>query len=112
MGYKSDLEIAQETKMEHITSIAKKLGLKEEEFDCYGKYKAKVDFNIFDRPSRNGKVILVTAITPTPAGEGKTTTCIGLAEALHKMDKNVLCVLREPSLGPVMGIKGGAAGGG
>ena len=112
MGYKTDLQIAQETKMENINLIAKKLGLKEEEYDCYGKYKAKVDFNIFNRPSKNGKVILVTAITPTPAGEGKTTTCIGLAEALHKMNKNVLCVLREPSLGPVMGIKGGAAGGG
>ena len=112
MGYKTDLHIAQETKMENINLIAKKLGLKEEEYDCYGKYKAKVDFNIFNRPSKNGKVILVTAITPTPAGEGKTTTCIGLAEALHKMNKNVLCVLREPSLGPVMGIKGGAAGGG
>ena len=110
--YKSDLQIAQETKMENINVIAKKLGLEEENYDCYGKYKAKIDFNVFDRPSKNGKVILVTAITPTPAGEGKTTTCIGLAEALHKMNKNVLCVLREPSLGPVMGIKGGAAGGG
>lgn len=112
MEYKTDLQIAQETKMEHIKNIAAKLGLTEEEYDCYGKYKAKVDFNIFNRPSKNGKVVLVTAITPTPAGEGKTTTCIGLAEALHKMNKNVLCVLREPSLGPVMGIKGGAAGGG
>ena len=110
--YKSDLQIAQETKMENINVVAKKIGLDEENYDCYGKYKAKIDFNVFDRPSKNGKVILVTAITPTPAGEGKTTTCIGLAEALHKMNKNVLCVLREPSLGPVMGIKGGAAGGG
>ena len=90
MEYKTDLQIAQETKMEHIKNIAKKLGLSEDEYDCYGKYKAKVDFNIFNRPSKNGKVILVTAITPTPAGEGKTTTCIGLAEALHKMNKNVL----------------------
>lgn len=112
MEYKTDLQIAQETKMENINKIAKKLGLEEENYDCYGKYKAKVDFNIFEKPSKNGKVILVTAITPTPAGEGKTTTCIGLAEALYKMNKNVLCVLREPSLGPVMGIKGGAAGGG
>ena len=110
--YKSDLQIAQETKMENINVVAKKLGLEEDNYDCYGKYKAKIDFNVFDRPSKNGKVILVTAITPTPAGEGKTTTSIGLAEALHKMNKNVLCVLREPSLGPVMGIKGGAAGGG
>ena len=112
MAYKTDLQIAQETKMENINVIAKKLGLEEENYDCYGKYKAKIDFNVFNKPSRNGKVILVTAITPTPAGEGKTTTCIGLAQALHKMNKNVLCVLREPSLGPVMGIKGGAAGGG
>ena len=112
MAYKTDLEIAQETKMENINLVAKKLGLEEENYDCYGKYKAKIDFNVFNRPSKNGKVILVTAITPTPAGEGKTTTCIGLAQALHKMNKNVLCVLREPSLGPVMGIKGGAAGGG
>lgn len=112
MAYKTDLQIAQETKMENINSIAKKLELDEENYDCYGKYKAKIDFNIFDKPSKNGKVILVTAITPTPAGEGKTTTCIGLAQALHKMGTNVLCVLREPSLGPVMGIKGGAAGGG
>jgi len=112
MGYKSDLEIAQEAKMKKINSIAKKLDLTQDEYDCYGKYKAKVNFNVFDRPSKNGKVILVTAITPTPAGEGKTTTSIGLAEALFKLKKNVLCVLREPSLGPVMGIKGGAAGGG
>ena len=112
MAYKTDLEIAQETKMENINLVAKKLGLEEENYDCYGKYKAKIDFNVFNRPSKNGKVILVTAITPTHAVEGKTTTCIGLAQALHKMNKNVLCVLREPSLGPVMGIKGGAAGGG
>ena len=112
MEYKTDLQIAQETKMKNIKQIAKKLGLSEDEYDCYGKYKAKVDFNVFNRPSKNGKVILVTAITPTPAGEGKTTTSIGLAEALFRMKKNVLCVLREPSLGPVMGIKGGAAGGG
>ena len=112
MEYKSDLQIAQEAKMERINNIAKKLNLDEENYDCYGKYKAKVDFNIFQKPSKNGKVILVTAISPTPAGEGKTTTCIGLAEAMYKMQKNVLCVLREPSLGPVMGIKGGAAGGG
>lgn len=112
MEFKTDLEIAQETKMQNINKIAKKLGLSENDYDCYGKYKAKVDFNIFNKPSKNGKVVLVTAITPTPAGEGKTTTCIGLAEALFKMKQNVLCVLREPSLGPVMGIKGGAAGGG
>ena len=112
MNYKSDIEIANEAKMENINNIAKKLNLTENEYDCYGKYKAKVNFNIFDKPSKNGKVILVSAITPTAAGEGKTTTSIGLSEALYKLNKNVLCVLREPSLGPVMGIKGGAAGGG
>ncbi len=112
MAYKTDLQIAQETKMKNIREVASELGLKEENYDCYGKYKAKVDFNVFNQPSKNGKVILVTAITPTPAGEGKTTTSIGLAEALFQLKKNVLCVLREPSLGPVMGIKGGAAGGG
>ncbi len=112
MAYKTDLQIAQETKMKNIREVASELGLKEENYDCYGKYKAKLDFNVFNQPSKNGKVILVTAITPTPAGEGKTTTSIGLAEALFQLKKNVLCVLREPSLGPVMGIKGGAAGGG
>ena len=112
MTYKTDLQIAQEAKMKNINEIAKGLGLEEKNYDCYGKYKAKIDFNVFDKPSKNGKVILVTAITPTPAGEGKTTTSIGLAEAMYKLNKNVLCVLREPSLGPVMGIKGGAAGGG
>ena len=110
--YKSDLEIANETKMLEIKKVAKKLNLTEDDYELYGKYKAKVDFSVFNRPSKNGKVILVTAITPTSAGEGKTTTCIGLAEALYKMKENVIAVLREPSLGPVMGIKGGAAGGG
>ena len=112
MEYKSDLEIARETKMRYIDDVASDLGLTKDEYDSYGKYKAKLDFNVFKRKSKNGKVVLVTAITPTPAGEGKTTTSIGLAEALYQMKKNVLCVLREPSLGPVMGIKGGAAGGG
>ena len=112
MEYKSDLEIASSVKMRQIKDVAAELGLTEDEYDCYGKYKAKIDFNVFNKPSKNGKVVLVTAITPTPAGEGKTTTSIGLAEALYKLKKNVLCVLREPSLGPVMGIKGGAAGGG
>jgi len=112
MEYKTDLQIAQETKMIPIDKIAKKLGLSKEEYDLYGKYKAKLDFNVFNRESKNGKVILVTAITPTPAGEGKTTTAIGLGEALYKMHQDSITVLREPSLGPVMGIKGGAAGGG
>lgn len=111
--YKSDLEIAQETKMKPIKEIAKRLKLKEDEYEPYGKYKAKLDFSILkQKESKNGKVILVTAITPTSAGEGKTTTCIGLAESLFALKKNVVAVLREPSLGPVMGIKGGAAGGG
>ncbi len=112
MEYKTDLQIAQETKMRPIEKVAKELSLTKDEYDLYGKYKAKLNFNVFDKKSKNGKVILVTAISPTPAGEGKTTTSIGLSEALRKMKKNVLCVLREPSLGPVMGIKGGAAGGG
>ncbi len=114
MGYKSDIEIAQENKMLPIKDIALKLGLKEDDIEYYGKYKAKVDYNILkakkDEP--NGKLILVTAINPTPAGEGKTTVTVGLGDALNKLNKNVVIALREPSLGPVFGIKGGAAGGG
>ena len=114
MGYKSDIEIAQENKMLPIKNIALKLGLKEDDIEYYGKYKAKVDYNILkakkDEP--NGKLILVTAINPTPAGEGKTTVTVGLGDALNKLNKNVVIALREPSLGPVFGIKGGAAGGG
>lgn len=110
--YKSDLEIAKEARMQTIDKIAKKLNLTKDEYEPYGRYKAKIRFETFNKESKNGKVILVTAITPTSAGEGKTTTSIGLAEALWKMKKNVVAVLREPSLGPVMGIKGGAAGGG
>ena len=83
--YKSDLEIAQETKMKPIKQVAKKLNLSEENYEPYGKYKAKIDFNVFNKESKNGKVILVTAITPTKAGEGKTTTCIGLAESLFAL---------------------------
>ena len=109
----SDLEIAKATKMKPIKKVAQKLGLTEQDYEPYGHYKAKVDFSVLQtKPNKNGKVILVTAITPTSAGEGKTTTCIGLAEALFALKKNVVAVLREPSLGPVMGIKGGAAGGG
>lgn len=114
MGYKSDIEIAQETEMLHITEIAKIAGVDSKYLEQYGNYKAKVDYNILkdmaDRP--NGKLILVTAINPTPAGEGKTTTTVGLADGMRRLGKNVLVALREPSLGPVFGVKGGAAGGG
>ena len=114
MGFKSDIEIAQETEMLPITEIAKTAGVDEKYLEQYGKYKAKVDYNILkdlaDKP--NGKLVLVTAINPTPAGEGKTTTTVGLADGMRKIGKNVMVALREPSLGPVFGVKGGAAGGG
>lgn len=109
---KTDIEIAQSTKMEEISKIAKKLGLKKEEISLYGNYKAKIDYNVANKKPQNGKVILVTATTPTPYGEGKTTTSIGLADALSSMGKKALVCLREPSLGPVFGMKGGATGGG
>ena len=114
MGFKSDIEIAQEAKPQDIREIAKKLGLTEDDLELYGKYKAKVDYNLLkkDNGKKKAKLILTTAINPTPAGEGKTTTTIGVADALSKLGKNVLVALREPSLGPVFGIKGGAAGGG
>ena len=113
MGYKTDIEIAQEVKMLPITEIAKEVGIPDDYVEQYGKYKAKIDYNILnDTDTKNGKLILVTAITPTPAGEGKTTTTVGLADGLRKIGKNVMVALREPSLGPVFGIKGGAAGGG
>ena len=113
MAYLSDIEIAQATEMEHITKIAEKAGIDEKYIEQYGRYKAKVDYSLLDEsPRKNGKLILVTAITPTPAGEGKTTTTIGLADGLKKIGKNVMVALREPSLGPVFGVKGGAAGGG
>ena len=113
MAYLSDIEIAQSTKMSHIRDIAKTAGIDEKYLEQYGNYKAKVDYNLLNESKRdNGKLILVTAITPTPAGEGKTTTTIGLADGLKKIGKNVVVALREPSLGPVFGIKGGAAGGG
>jgi formate--tetrahydrofolate ligase len=108
--YKSDLEIAQEVKMKPIKEIASKLGLSEENLELYGNYKAKINPNV--DVDRQGKVILVTAISPTPAGEGKTTTTVGLGQALGKLGKNSIIALREPSFGPVLGIKGGAAGGG
>ncbi len=109
---KSDIEIAQEAKLSHIQEIAAKLGLNEDDIEYYGKYKAKVGLEIMERGTKNGKLILVTAITPTPAGEGKTTTTIGLADGLSRIGKKTVVALREPSLGPVFGIKGGAAGGG
>ena len=113
MAYLSDIEIAQQTKLEPITKIADKLGLEDKYVEQYGKYKAKVDYNLLkDRTNKDGKLVLVTAITPTPAGEGKTTTTIGLSDGLAKIGKNVVVALREPSLGPVFGVKGGAAGGG
>ena len=114
MEYLSDIEIAQATKMEPIVKVAEKLGLTEDDLELYGKYKAKVSLELWDKikDRKNGKLILVTAITPTPAGEGKTTTSVGLAQAMALLDKKVCLALREPSLGPVFGIKGGAAGGG
>ncbi len=114
MEIKSDIQIAQESVMKEITEIAADAGIDDRYLEQYGKYKAKVDYNILkDKADEtDGKLILVTAISPTPAGEGKTTTSVGLADALHKMGKNVFAALREPSLGPVFGIKGGAAGGG
>ncbi len=111
---KTDIEIAQSCEMEHITAIAQKAGVPQECLEQYGNYKAKVDYRMLkqfqDKP--DGKLILVTAITPTPAGEGKTTTSVGLTDGLRKIGKNAMAALREPSLGPVFGIKGGAAGGG
>jgi formate--tetrahydrofolate ligase len=111
---KSDIEIAQGAKMERISVIAEKLGLTEEDIDLYGKYKCKISLEVLKRNEykKNGRLILVTAINPTPAGEGKSTVTVGLGQALCKMGKNAVIALREPSLGPVFGVKGGAAGGG
>ncbi|MCK5782552.1 MAG: formate--tetrahydrofolate ligase [Flavobacteriales bacterium] len=112
-AYKSDLEIAQEADIKHIVSIAKKLGVKEDDLEMYGKYKAKLPLHLIDEEKvEKSSLILVTALTPTPAGEGKTTVSIGLTEGMNRIGKNTTVVLREPSLGPVFGIKGGAAGGG
>lgn len=113
MGYKSDIEIAQECSMSPITQIADCIGIEEKYLEQYGRYKAKIDYSLLkDGTKKDGKLILVTAINPTPAGEGKTTTTVGLADAMQKLNKKVCVALREPSLGPVFGIKGGAAGGG
>ena len=116
MEYKSDIEIAQLNKMEPIGKIAEALGIDERYVEPYGRYKAKIDYNLLDELNKNnapdGKLILVTAITPTPAGEGKTTTTVGLADGLRQIGKKSIVALREPSLGPVFGVKGGAAGGG
>lgn len=110
----SDIEIAQQAKMQKITDVAAKLGISEDDIELYGKYKAKLSYDLIRRvkDKKDGKLILVTAITPTPAGEGKSTTTVGLAQCLAKLGKKVIVALREPSLGPCMGIKGGAAGGG
>lgn len=114
MEFKSDIQIAQESEMKNITEVAAAAGIDEKYLEQYGKYKAKIDYSLLkDQAEKpDGKLILVTAISPTPAGEGKTTTTVGLSDALHKLGKNVFAALREPSLGPVFGVKGGAAGGG
>lgn len=114
MEFKTDIQIAQEVKMANIKEIAAAAGIEEKYLEQYGNYKAKVDYNLLEdkKDVPDGKLVLVTAISPTPAGEGKTTTSVGLADALHKMGINVMAALREPSLGPVFGVKGGAAGGG
>ncbi|MBQ4118765.1 MAG: formate--tetrahydrofolate ligase [Clostridia bacterium] len=112
MAYLSDIEIAQQCKMKPITEIADKAGIPQKYLEQYGNYKAKIDLSLMKENKKQGKLVLVTAITPTPAGEGKTTTTIGLADGLSRIGENVCVALREPSLGPVFGIKGGAAGGG
>ena len=113
MAYLSDIEIAQACEMKNIREIAATAGVDEKYLEMYGNYKAKIDYNLLNEVEReDGRLILVTAISPTPAGEGKTTTSVGLADGLRKLGKNAILALREPSLGPVFGVKGGAAGGG
>ncbi|MDP4989448.1 MAG: formate--tetrahydrofolate ligase, partial [Polaribacter sp.] len=113
MTYLTDIEIAQAKKPLHIKNIAEKLGIDEDDLEMYGKYKAKLPLSLIDDEKvAQNNLILVTALTPTPAGEGKTTVSIGLTEGLNKIGKQAIVVLREPSLGPVFGMKGGAAGGG
>ena len=110
----SDIEIAEQAVLDPIADVAQKVGLSSDELEFYGKYKAKIPLNAIKSRSdkKDGKLVLVTAMNPTPAGEGKTTVSIGLAQAMNKLGRNVMLALREPSLGPVFGIKGGAAGGG
>lgn len=109
-----DVDIARNTKLKTISEIASKINLQEDDIECYGKYKAKIPFSVYKKNEnkKDGKLVLVTAINPTPLGEGKTTISIGLADALSKIGKKTIVTLREPSLGPVFGIKGGATGGG
>lgn len=111
---KTDIEIAQAADIQPITKIAEKIGLSFDDIELYGKYKAKIPLEVLDKfdQQSEGKLVLVTSINPTPAGEGKSTVTVGLADAFARQGKNVMVALREPSLGPVMGIKGGAAGGG
>ena len=111
---KTDIEIAQEAKLEHIRDVAATIGIQEDDLEFYGKYKAKLSDDLWEKikDNKDGKLVLVTAINPTPAGEGKTTTTVGLGQAMAKLNKKALIALREPSLGPCFGIKGGAAGGG
>ena len=111
---KSDLEIAQEIEMQHIASVAENYGISADELEMYGKYKAKLSPDVYEKrkEKKDAKLVLVTAINPTPMGEGKTTTSVGLMDALNRLGKKALLAVREPSLGPCFGIKGGAAGGG
>ena len=111
---KTDIQIAQEAKLQHIGEVAKQLSISEDDLEFYGKYKAKLSDDLWDKikDRKDGKLVLVTAINPTPAGEGKTTTTVGLGQALGRMNIKSVIALREPSLGPCFGIKGGAAGGG
>ena len=111
---KTDIEIAQAVTLKPIVEIAERIGLTFDDLELYGKYKAKIDYQTIEKVKQNkdGRLILVTAINPTPAGEGKSTVTIGLADGLNQIGKNAMIALREPSLGPVMGVKGGAAGGG
>ena len=112
MAYLSDIEIAQRCRMRRIDQVAEEIGIAADDLTPYGRYKAKLPLSLLQKSGADGRLILVTAITPTPAGEGKTTTTIGLADGLRRIGKKAVVALREPSLGPVFGVKGGAAGGG